>query len=190
MDRLSSDDARSDEEILRAAAREPELFRILVRRYEAAFTRKALTILRVPEDAEEVVQDTFARIYLYAERYQPQEGAKFSSWAYTILTRLAFTRYQALKKRRVGTVPLDPEHYESLRDLDDFVETLTVKDEVIAALAKLPESASRVLTLQFLEGKTQEEVADAEDASVAAIKTRVHRAKKLFKQTYDDHHAD
>ncbi|MBP6860271.1 MAG: sigma-70 family RNA polymerase sigma factor [Candidatus Pacebacteria bacterium] len=190
MDRLSSEDPRSDEEILRASARNPELFRILVRRYEAAFTRKALTILRVPEDAEEVVQDTFTRIYLYADRYQAQEGAKFSSWAYTILTRLAFTRYQSMKKRRTGTVPLDPEHYESLRDTDDFVETLTHKDEVIAALASLPESASRVLTLQFLEGKTQEEVAEVEGSSVPAVKTRVHRAKKLFKQAYDDQHAD
>ncbi len=190
METVSSDDPRSDEEILRLSAAEPDLFRILVRRYEAAFLRKATSILRVPEDAEEIVQDTFTRIYLYADRYAPQEGAKFSSWAYTILTRLAFTRYQGMKKRRTGTVPLDPEHYESLRDTDDFVETLTIKDEVVAALAKLPETASRVLTLQFLDGKTQEEVASAEGSSIAAVKTRVHRAKKLFKTTFDEHHAD
>lgn len=175
----------SDEEILRASAKNPELFRILVRRYEAPFLRKASAILRVPEDAEEVVQDTFTRIYLYAGRYQAQEGAVFSSWAYTILTRLAFTRYQRMKKRRATIEPLDPEVYESLRDHDDFVETLTIRDEALSALAKLPEAMRRVLTLQFLEGKSQEEIAKAEGSTVPAIKTRVHRAKKLLKEAYD-----
>lgn len=186
----SEEEALSDKDVLSRLPGEPDLFRLIVRRYEAAFMRKALSILRVPEDAEEVVQDAFTRIYLYADRYERQEGATFSSWAYTILTRLAFTRYQAMKKRRAAAVPLDPEVYESIRDTADFVEELSIKSEVTAALASLPETASRVLRLQFLEGKTQEETAEAEDSTVSAVKARVHRAKKLFKETYDDQHAD
>src|ERR1700744_2153215 len=90
----------SDEEVLLASMRDPDAFVLLVERYEAAFLRKARSILYSQEDAEEVVQDAFTRIYVYANRYSPQEGAKFSSWAYAILTRLAFTRYQKLKKLR------------------------------------------------------------------------------------------
>ena len=56
--------------------------------------------------------------------------------------------------------------------------------EVLVALAKLPETAARVLRLQFIEGKTQEEIAAIEGSSVPAVKTRVHRAKKLFKDIY------
>jgi len=41
-----------------------------------------------------------------------------------------------------------------------------------------------------IEGKTQEEIAEAENLSVPAVKTRVHRAKKLFKQAYDEQHYD
>ena len=137
------------------------------------------------EDAEEVVQDAFTRIYLYADRYNPQEGATFSSWGYAILVRLAFTRYQKLKKQRGRTMTLDPEHYERLPDLDDFEDTLTVRDEVLQALARIPEAASRVLTLQFLEGKTQEEIAEIEGSTVSAVKTRVHRAKKSFKDSLE-----
>lgn len=180
----------SDEEILRASAKNPELFRVLVQRYEAPFMRKASSIVRVPEDAEEVVQDTFTRIYLYAGRYRAQEGASFSSWAYTILTRLAFTRYQRMKKQRLRTEPLDPEVYEMLRDQDDFVETLTIRDEALSALVRLPEAMRRVLTLQFLEGKSQEEIAKVDGSSVPAIKTRVHRAKKLLKEAYDKNHGN
>lgn len=186
--RFSSEElnALSDEEVLRRSRQEPAVFEVLVARYEEAFLRKARSILYSKEDAEEVVQDTFTRIYVYADRYQPQEGAQFSSWAYAILTRLAYTRYQKLAKHRRTTAPLETETYERLPDTSDFRDELTVKDEVLVALARLPESAARVLRLQFLEGKTQEEIAEAEGASISAVKTRVHRAKKLFKQALDE----
>lgn len=186
--RFSSEEleALSDEEVLRAARQNPDLFEVLLARYEEAFLRKARSILYSKEDAEEVVQDTFTRIYLYADRYQPQEGATFSSWAYMILTRLAYTRYNKLSKHRKATAPLETETYERLPDESDFRDELVVKDEVLVALARLPEAAARVLSLQFLEGKTQEEIAASEGASVSAVKTRVHRAKKLFKQALDE----
>lgn len=183
--------ALTDAEILARAASEPELFAILVRRYEAPFLRRARTILRNPEDAEEVVQDAFTKMYLYAARYSPQEGASFSSWAYTILNRVAYTRYGTRRAEREVRTDLEPEHYESLADdRAEFLEDLTIRDEVVMALAKLPESAARILRLQFIEGKTQEEISASESLSISAVKTRVHRAKKLFKKMYDKQHYD
>ena len=175
-----------DEEILVLSRKHPDVFEVLVNRYEAAFLRKAKSILWNGEDAEEVVQDTFTRIYVYAHRYVPQAGASFSSWGYTILTRLAYTRYSKLSKHRARTQELEPEAFERLPDHSDFRDTLSVTNEVLVALARLPEQAQRVLRLQFLEGKTQEEIADIEGSSVSAIKTRVHRAKKLFKQAHKE----
>lgn len=175
----------TDVEVLSLSRTEPDAFAELVNRYETAFLRKARSIVRTQEDAEEVVQDTFTRIYLYADRYQEQEGAQFSSWGYAILTRLAFTRYQKLAKGRARTQDLEPEAYERLPDETAFVEELSLKDEVLVALARIPEAAARVLTLQFLEGKTQEEIAELEGSSVSAIKTRVHRAKKQLKTALD-----
>jgi RNA polymerase sigma factor (sigma-70 family) len=174
----------SDEEVLQRSRKEPELFALLVDRYEDAFMRKAKSILFRPEDAEEVVQDTFTRIYVYADRYKAQEGASFSSWGYAILTRLCFTRYQKMKKERGRTQELEPEAYERIADTEVFLEDLTIRDEVLMAFSRIPQAASRILTLQFLEGKTQEEIAVLEGASVAAVKTRVHRAKKSFKEAF------
>lgn len=175
---------RSDEQILRGCRHDPASFGILVSRYEAPFLRKAMSILRSPEDAEEVVQDAFTRIYLYADRYQVQEGASFSSWGYMILTRLALTRYQKLKSRNARFIELDHDAYERFAEEGTFLDGLTARDEVLMALAKLPEQAARVLTLQFLEGKTQEEIAASEGSSVPAVKTRVHRAKKLLREAF------
>lgn len=175
----------SDEEVLRVAQKHPDAFAVLVSRYEDAFLRKARGILYSREDAEEVVQDTFTRIYVYADRYRPQEGASFSSWAYAILTRLAFTRYQKLRKHRARNQELDPEAYERFGEEDAFMEDLSIRSEVLVALARIPEAASRVLRLQFIEGKSQEEIAELEGSTVSAVKTRVHRAKKLFKSAFD-----
>lgn len=180
-----------DAELLARSRREPELFTLLVRRYEAPLLRRARTILASPEDAEEVVQDAFTKMYLYADRYQAQEGATFSSWAYTILNRVAYTKYQGRKRERGGRVELLPEHYESLADARaEFLEDLSIRNEVLAALSKIPETAAKLLRLQFIEGKTQEEIAKSEELSVPAVKTRVHRAKKLFKKAYDTQHYD
>ncbi|KND51135.1 MAG: RNA polymerase sigma-70 factor, ECF subfamily [Parcubacteria bacterium C7867-001] len=175
-----------DEEVLSASRKNPELFAVLVDRYEAAFLRKAKSIIYSHEDAEEVVQDAFTRIYVYADRYTPQEGASFSSWAYAILTRLAFTRYQKLKKKRSVTQDLDPELYEKLGEEDVFLEDLSIRSEVLAALARIPDTAARILRLQFIEGKTQEEIAALEGSTVSAVKTRVHRAKKQFKDALQE----
>lgn len=188
---LSSPEELSDAAILERSRREPELFALLVRRYEAPLLRRARAILFSPEDAEEVVQDAFTKMYLYADKYQAQEGASFSSWAYTILNRVAYTKYSARRKEGSHTATLEPEHYESLPDAKaEFLEDLSIRNEVIAALAQLPEAAAKILRLQFIEGKTQEEIAEAEHLSIPAVKTRVHRAKKMFKEAYDEQHHD
>ena len=181
--------ALGDAELLARSRREPELFAVLVRRYEAALLRRARTVLRSPEDAEEVVQDAFTKMYLYADKYRPQEGASFSSWMYTILNRVAYTKYAMRRKEAGRRADLEPEHYESLPDARaEFIEDLSIRDEVIAALAKLPETSAKILRLQFIEGKTQEEIATSENLSVPAVKTRIHRAKKLFRKSYDSQH--
>ena len=183
--------ALSDAKLLARSRKEPELFAVLVRRYEAALLRRARKILFSLEDAEEAVQDAFTKMYLYADKYHDQEGASFSSWAYTILNRVAYTKYVARRKEGGQRAELEPEHYESLPDARaEFIEDLSIRNEVISALSKLPETASKILRLQFIEGKTQEEIAEAEHLSIPAVKTRVHRAKKLFKQAYDEQHYD
>lgn len=179
--------ALSDAEILMRAKREPELFAILVRRYEAPLLRRARRILFSPEDAQDAVQDAFTKMYLYADKYRPQEGVQFTSWAYTILNRVAYTKYRAIRGEQEKRADLLPEQYESLPDESGgFMKDLSVRNEVIAVLAKLPETAANVLKLQFLEGKSQEEIARKEGLSVPAVKTRVHRAKKLFQKIFTE----
>ncbi len=179
----------TDAEVLLRSHREPELFALIVRRYEAPLLRRARTILRSPEDAEEVVQDAFTKAYLYADSYKIQTGATFSSWIYTILNRVAYTKYKSCRRETSVRTELNPEQYESVKDTHaEFLEDLTIRDEVLMVLAKLPETTAKLLRFQFIEGKSQKEIAKSEQLSVPAVKTRVHRAKKLFKKIYNAQH--
>lgn len=174
---------RSDEEILALAVKTPDVFAVLLARYQDAFFRKAISILRNREDAEEIVQETFSKMYLYADKFVVKEGASFSSWGYRILMNTAFTRYQKLKKERMHIQKLDPEVYERLPDTAALqFEKLELSDYIISVLEQMPEQLSRVLSKHFIDGKPQQEIAKEEGISVGAVKTRVHRAKELFRK--------
>ena len=174
---------KSDEEVLALSVRHPHIFEVILERYQEALLRKAESILRNREDAEDIVQESFAKIYLNAHKFEVQEGASFKSWAYKILVNTAFTRYQKMKRERGARLSLDPEIYEMLRDTESRqFEKQEISEYVISILSRIPEHLSRVLYLHVIEGRPQEEVAHIEDISVGAVKTRVHRAKKAFKK--------
>ncbi len=173
----------TDEALLRHSMSHPSHFTEIMRRYEAPFLRKAESVLRNREDAEDVVQETFTKMYVHAKSFQVQEGATFKSWGYAILMNTAFTLYKKKKRKWAVGSEIDPEWYEALPDLEARqFEKQELSDYLISLFARMPEHFVRVLKLQFIEGKSQEEIAEAEGLSVGAVKTRVHRAKKALEE--------
>jgi len=178
MEYLSREDAlegKPDEEILALSVSHPSLFAVLVRKYEEPFLRKAMSIVRGREEAEDVVQEAFTKIYLNAKKFKVVEGAKFSSWGYA-----------RAKRRGNAEFGLDEEIWALIPDknLRQF-ERKVLLDEVASVLSRMPASLAKALGMFFLEGRTQEEIAKTEGLSVGAIKTRVHRAKAEFKRIHE-----
>lgn len=179
------ENARSDEETLALSLSHPSLFAILVRKYEEPFLRKAMSIVHDTEEAEDIVQEAFTKIYLNAHKFKKQEGASFSSWGYRILINTALTHYMKQKRRSGAEVELDDEIWSLIpdRNLRQF-EKKELTDEIASVLTRMSPLFAKALSTFFLEGKSQEEMARAEGVSVGAIKTRVHRAKKEFTKIY------
>ena len=176
----------SDEEVLAASIAHPSLFALLVRKYEAAFLRKAYNIIKNDELAQDIVQEAFTKIYMNAGKFKVQEGAQFSSWAYRIVVNTALTHYAKKKKRGEHTAELDEEIWALIPDknLRQF-EKKEFIDLVASVLTRMPAPMAKALSSFFLEGKSQEEIAKEEGLSVGAVKTRVHRAKAEFKKIYE-----
>jgi len=176
----------SDEQLLEASLSHPSMFAYIVRKYEAPFLRKAMSIVHSEEESEDIVQEAFTKIYLNAKKFKKVDGATFSSWAYRILINTALTHYMKSKRERGTRADLEPEILELIPDknLEQFGKK-ELTDEVASILGRMPQTFARALAAFFLEGKTQEEMAQEEGISVGAIKTRVHRAKREFKKVYN-----
>lgn len=173
----------SDEKILALSVYRPSVFGILLERYQDAFIRKAEQVVSTKEDAEDVVQETFTKIYRYAKNFEVQDGATFKSWGYKILMNTSFTHYQKMKKKRATTVPLSEELEAIIPDSQSRqFEKFETADLVLSVFEKMSAPFRSVLHMYFIEGKSQAEIAQEEGVSVGAIKTRVHRAKEEFKK--------
>ena len=184
LDDTTNKGTAGDEEILARSVAHPHLFEILVDRYQAAFIRKCEYLLRDERElAPDVVQDAFVKIYLNAGRFKKQEGASFKSWAYKIVVNTCFTALRKLRRESDFTAAIDPELAELIGPIEnrEFENKLNT-DEVLSLLSKLPELLRRTLHLHSVLGKGQEEIAEIEGISVAAVRTRIHRAKKELKR--------
>jgi len=176
----------SDEDLLQRSQSRPWLYAILLERYQDAFMRKARSILRNDLDAEEVVQDTFTKIYMNADKFVPQEGAKFSSWGYRILMNTAFTRYQKLIKEGQRFQHIDPDFEMLIGERTNHSGFEEKKDAVERVLTRLPGHFVYVLRLHYLERWSHQDIAGETGESVGTIKARIHRAKAAFRKESDD----
>ncbi len=172
----------SDEAVLSRVQAEPWLFTTILERYQAAFLRKAKSIIFNEQDAEEVVQDAFTKIYMNAHRFEVQEGAKFSSWAYTILVNTALTRYQKCVREGKRTMLLEPEYLEQLGEMKEHSGFNQNKDAIERVLARMPGHFARVLKLHYLEHWSHKDIAEETGETIGAVKARIHRAKAEFRK--------
>jgi len=180
----------SDEEVLLRSQIEQWLFGVLLDRYQDAFMRKARSIVRNPLDAEEVVQDTFTKIYINADKFEVREGAKFSSWAYTILMNTAFTRYQKLVKLGQRVANLDPEFEQFIGDKKEHSGFAEKRDAIERLFEKLPGHFVFVLRLHYLERWSHADIAEETGETVGTVKARIHRAKAAFRKEADGNEAE
>lgn len=181
----------TDVQLLALSRREPGVFEELVDRYQRMFVRKAVSILRNEDDANDAVQETFIRIYTGAKKFKMQDGASFSSWAYTILVNQCYTTYKKRNKHDLISLDFTPELVEVIPDqagIEDLERRFT-KDHLLRLLSKLPAILRRVTELHFLEGMPQKQVAEQEGISNSVVRSRIHRAKKELTKmnliTYD-----
>lgn len=170
---------KPDEEILFLSVKKPALFEILISRYQTPFLNKVRSILGPRDEVEDIVQETFVKIYLNAKRFKVQEGATFKSWGYKILLNTTFSHYQKLKKDDGALVRVEKEIYESFPEKITDSETY---DYVASIISRMPEQLGRALKLHFLDGMPQKEIAALEGISISAVKTRIYRAKREFKK--------
>ncbi|MFH1393005.1 MAG: RNA polymerase sigma factor [Patescibacteria group bacterium] len=173
-----------DEEALALSLEQPALFRILVSRYQEAFIRKALGIIRQREEAEDIVQEAFVKIYFNGKKFKKIDGIEFKSWAYRILVNTAISRYRKISKKWQAESS-DPLDLETASDGALSTENIILESEnkslTAELLSRLPKPLARLVSLYYIEDKPYKEIAEQEGMTMAALKMKLFRAKKILK---------
>lgn len=171
---------KDDYEVLTTSLTQPGAFEILVSRYEQPFLNKITAILKNREEAADIVQDTFVKIYINGAKFKPQEGASFKSWAYRILLNTCFSYCKKKKREKEFVAAVEPEILQSFGDPGDPERKLDL-DHFMFIVSKLPNSTASLLKKVMLEGKSHEDLALEDGTTPGATRTRLHRAREEFK---------
>ncbi len=142
-----------------------------------------LRILRDPDDAAEATQDTYLKAWRGLGGFRGE--AMFTTWLYRVATNAAISRQRSRARRRSKETTGDdvlsqlagPGSIESATEARLDVEVL--EDE----LAKLPEIYRSAVVLRDVYGLGIAEIAERLKISETAAKVRVHRGRKMLKQT-------
>jgi RNA polymerase sigma factor (sigma-70 family) len=186
-DVLINDMEHKDEEILALSLEQPSVFEALVDRYQNDFLRAAFKVVKSKEEAEDIVQESFTKIYLNAGKFRNVEGASFRSWAYKIVFNTSFNHYKKLKRTREVVKNVEADFYDNVADAksNNFEIDADMKACVNNVLPQLPLHLQGVLKKYYLEDKSQKQIAEEEGISMASIKMRLFRAKRLFKKVVE-----
>jgi RNA polymerase sigma-70 factor, ECF subfamily len=162
-------------------------FRELIGRYERPVFSVIYRMVRDREQAEDLAQETFIKVFNALDRYNPKY--KFSSWIFKIAHN---TTVDLLRKKEPETLSLDgspharteeqaeassltavsrdedPEQYTSSKELGGEIET---------ALAELRPEYREALILWHIEGRPYDEIAEIMDLPLGTVKTYIHRGR-------------
>jgi RNA polymerase sigma-70 factor (ECF subfamily) len=172
----------TDNELVELAKKSPENFGELVTRYQDRLFRyvRRISYFR-EEDAEDIVQEVFIKIYLSLNIFDGD--LKFSTWAYQI-TRNATIDAIRKKQSRPQTVCLEGTDIikiaKSDTDIQLHLETKDDMQKMQHIIDDLPYKYREVMVLRFLEDKSYEEIMDIIQKPKGTVAALINRGKKII----------
>jgi RNA polymerase sigma-70 factor, ECF subfamily len=166
--------------IARAKLGDIQAFEAIVERYYPRCLRFARGMLRNAADVDDVVQETFVRLYRALPRYE--ERQRFDAWIFRILGNCCRTANTVQQRREVQDVTdehalaqLASPHRPDSRLDEEW------GDEVRQALEEVPEYNREIFLLHYIEGFSYDEIERITGVRQSALKMRVKRAADLLR---------
>jgi len=181
----------SDHALIEATKQGDEsAFAEIVHRYQNPIVNYLYRFLNDYEEAVDLAQETFVRVYFAIDRYH--SGFAFSTYIYRIATNLAISEIRKRKRRKLlsltGLFQSDAEVQTEFQPKDErsLPDEDLVDDEqsrVIAkAIAALPEKYRVPIILRDVDGHSYEEIAEIMELGLGTTKSRISRARGLLKE--------
>ena len=172
----------SDEQLIaQFQAGELSAFEEIVGRYQGQLINFVGRLLNDRNTAEDIVQETFLRVYRNKHRYK--EIARFSTWIYTIAGNLARTELRRRKIRNFfsisqrGETEKDYEIPDTEINVEKSVEGGMVRDLILKEVMQLPVYFREVIILRDLQDLSYEEISQILKVPLGTVKSRVNRGR-------------
>jgi len=187
----------TDEELMSAFQQgDATAFNVIVGRYKDRLINFVFRYVGNYDDADDIVQETFVRVYRNRDLFQPV--AKFSTWMYTIATNLAKTELRRRRYRML--VPLSrKDEYDAEKDVeiadgrypaDGAAERSLQQDFIQRALDAIPAKYREVVVLCDIQELSYEEICGVTGLNAGTVKSRLNRGRaqlqKLLKDLIDE----
>jgi RNA polymerase sigma-70 factor, ECF subfamily len=167
----------ADEELMRRVGRgDGDACRLLVERHLARIVAFAGRVLGSPSDAEDVAQETFARVWVSATSWRPT--ARFTTWLHRVALNLCLDRLQRRRETRLEDAPEPVDPQPSARERLEDAEVTRVVGREIAAL---PERQRVALALCHYQGLSNDEAAAVMEITVEALESLLARARRTLR---------
>jgi RNA polymerase sigma-70 factor (ECF subfamily) len=153
-------------------------FAILVDRYKDLVFTLAYKMLKNREEAEEIAQDTFIKIYKSAGKFKGD--SKFSTWVYKVTYNTCLD-YLKKKKRGINITYIEDFDLQQLKTLDKISNAIDEKEKnqlIHDCLNVLPSEEAFLLTLFYFEQQSTDEIAKVMDTNANNIKIKLYRTRK------------
>jgi RNA polymerase sigma-70 factor (ECF subfamily) len=185
----ASSDDRDQTDMERLAAGHETALNDLMERHGEKLLRYLLRSLQNEEEAADLAQETFVRIYQNRAKFNPAQ--KFSTWLYAIAANLVRDCYRS--RVRHPQVSLDAKNEVSGKEFGEQLtdeslipsESLQMSeraDAIRKAVAALPEELRTPLILAEYEEMSQAEIGEILNCSAKAVETRIYRARNQLRE--------
>ncbi len=172
----------SDEDLIeRFQQGDTNAYETIVRRYKDQLLNFVFRFLVNEEEAEDVVQETFLRVY--RNRFAYTRVAKFSTWIYTIAGNLARTELRRRKRRRLFSISdmgLEDRDFEIADDVfnpEAHVDSALQEEIIQREISKLSPKFREVIILRDVQELSYEEISKIIRVPIGTVKSRVNRAR-------------
>jgi RNA polymerase sigma-70 factor, ECF subfamily len=175
---LQTGDALDRSLMARIVERDRMAFTMIAERHATIALGLAQRIVRNTADAEDVVQESLTRLWVFADRWNP-DAARFSSWFYRIVTNQAISKLRRKTNESIDSIeePSDatpgPHAQLAGREIGQAIER---------AMSRLPDRQRAAIALCYDQGLSCAEAAEAMDVSVGTMESLLFRARRSLRE--------
>ncbi|HEV3048698.1 MAG TPA: sigma-70 family RNA polymerase sigma factor [Longimicrobium sp.] len=188
-----NDTSVSDHELVtRAQQGSEKAYRELLGRFQRPVFSIIYRMIRDREQAEDLAQETFVRVFNNIDRYDPRY--KFSSWIFKIATNLTIDH---IRRKELDTVSIDgsrnavtAEQIEATsitiaspdENPEELLEAKELGEEIESAISKLRPEYRAAILLRHVDGREYQEIAEILSLPLGTVKTYIHRGRNELRE--------